>query len=74
MPFSTVSNEGFQNFVAGLKPGYVLPSRPKFDGLLKSKYVAAMESLANNTKKQKFLHYTTDLWKSVCLCAYVLCL
>lgn len=66
MPFAMVSHNGFQKFVAGLRPGYVLPSRGKFNGLLKDRYDVAIEILKTNCRAQKYMHYTTDLWKSVC--------
>jgi len=71
MPLNTVEKTGFQSFVAGLKPGYVLPSRGKFNELLDTRFDEKNKKLMEMCHVVKYLSYTTDLWKSAAKDYYI---
>jgi hypothetical protein len=65
IPLSCVEKEGLQRFVAVLRPGYVLPSRPALNEMISQSFKSSTQELIQFCHKHaKYPSYTTDLWKS----------
>lgn len=71
LPFNTVNNIGFQSFVSTLRPGYVLPSRPKLQELLDERFLEKQKMLVGLCQSADYISYTTDLWKSTAKQYYI---
>ena len=64
-PFSIVDDEGFREFVAGLDPSYVLPSRTTLTReLLPQLYDKIIDEVKANLAKAEYITLTTDGWTS----------
>ncbi len=63
-PFNLVGNKEFQELLSCALPGYILPSRSKFDELLAKRFKEKNEQLKELCQNARNVSYTADMWKS----------
>ena len=71
-PFSIMEDAGFREFVGGLDPSFIIPSRHMLSReLLPAKYNQAVDSVKKILATTSAVTLTTDSWTSICTQNYI---
>jgi len=71
-PLSIVEDQGFREFVSGLDPSFVIPSRHMLSReLLPSRYQEAVVKIKDTLNKVSAVTLTTDSWTSITTTNYL---